>query len=120
MLNQTVITGNLGDDPKEFFSPDGVPVTSFDIAFQAAKKKTCWIRVVTFNKLAEISAKHLHKGARIAISGTLDQNKWTDKEGNNHSTFQILGNTLEFIKTDGRGFKEGEATPETINDDMPF
>jgi len=120
MLNQTVITGNLGDDPKEFFSPDGVPVTSFDLAFTSSGKKTCWIRVVTFKKLAEICAKHLHKGARIAISGTLDQNKWTDKEGNNHSTFQILGNTLEFIKTDGRGFKEGETTPETINDDVPF
>ena len=119
MLNQTIITGNLGDDPKEFFSPEGVPVTSFDLAFQAAKKKTCWIRVVTFNKLAEICAKHLHKGARIAISGQLDQNKWTDKEGQNKTTFQILGNTLEFIKTDGRGFKDG-ASAETINDDPPF
>ena len=89
MLNQTVITGNLGEDPKEFFSAEGVPVTSFDLAFQAAKKKTCWIRVVTFNKLAELCAKHLHKGARIAISGQLDQNKWTDKEGQNRSSFQI-------------------------------
>ena len=120
MLNQTVITGNLGDDPKEYFSPEGIPVTSFDLAFSVSKKKTCWIRVVTFKKLAEICAKYLHKGARIAISGTLDQNKWTDKEGNNHSTFQILGNSMEFIKTDGRGFKEGETTPETINDDVPF
>jgi single-strand DNA-binding protein len=123
MLNQTVITGNLGDDPKEFFSPEGATVTSFDLAFQAAKKKTCWIRVVTFNKLAEISAKYLHKGARIAISGTLDQNKWTDKEGNNHTTFQILGNSMEFIKTDGRGFNketEGEENTDPVTDDVPF
>lgn len=125
MLNQTVITGNLGDDPKEFFSPEGTTVTSFDLAFQAAKKKTCWIRVVTFNKLAEISAKYLHKGARIAISGTLDQNKWTDKDGNNHTTFQILGNSMEFIKTDGRGFNkeagaEGEENTDPVIDDVPF
>ena len=74
MLNQTVITGNLEDDPKEFFSAEGVPVTSFDLAFQAAKKKTCWIRVVTFNRVWRKSVpKHLHKGARIAISGQLDQ-----------------------------------------------
>jgi single-strand DNA-binding protein len=120
MLNQTVITGNLGDDPKEFFSNEGVPVTSFDIAFQAAKKKTCWIRVVTFNKLAEICSQYLHKGARIAISGQLDQNKWTDKEGQNHTSFQIIGNSLEFIKTDGRGFKDGGTTVETINAEAPF
>ncbi len=79
MLNQSVITGNLGDDPKIYFSPDGVPVTSFDIAFQAAKKKTCWIRVVTFNKLADVCGKYLKKGNRIAVSGILDQSKWTDK-----------------------------------------
>jgi len=119
MLNQTVITGNLGEDPKEFFSAEGVPVTSFDLAFQAAKKKTCWIRVVTFNKLAELCTKDLHKGARNAISGQLDQNKWTDKEGQNRSSFQTMGNTIEFIRTDGRGFKEGES-PEAINDGVPF
>ena len=119
MLNQSVITGNLGDDPKIYFSPDGVPVTSFDIAFQAAKKKTCWIRVVTFNKLAEVCGKYLKKGNRIAVSGILDQSKWTDKEGNNHTTFQILGNTIEFIRIDESVFKDG-ATAETINDETPF
>ena len=118
MLNQTVITGNLGDDPKEFFSAEGVPVTSFDLAFQAAKKKTCWIRVVTFNKLAEICAKYLRKGNRIAVAGLLDQNKWS-KDGQNHTSFQILGNTIEFIKVDESVFKDG-VTAEAINDDPPF
>lgn len=119
MLNQTVITGNLGEDPKDFFTPDGTQVTSFNMAFQAGKKKTCWIKVVCFKKLAELASKYLHKGARIAISGTLDQDKWTDKEGQNRSSFQIMGNTIEFIKTDGRGFKDG-ATAEAINDEVPF
>ena len=120
MLNQTIIVGHLGEDPKEFFSAEGVAVTSFDIAFQAAKKKTCWIRVVTFQKLAELCTKHLHKGAKIAIAGQLDQNKWVDKDGQNRSSFQIIGNSLEFIKTDGRGFKDGEATEEVTGEAMPF
>ena len=120
MLNQTIIVGHLGDDPKEFFSAEGVAVTSFDLAFQAAKKKTCWIKVVTFQKLAELCTKHLHKGAKIAIAGQLDQQKWTDKEGQNRSSFQIIGNSLEFIKTDGRGFKDGEATEEVTGDGVPF
>jgi single-strand DNA-binding protein len=119
MLNQTVLTGNLGEDPRDFFTPDGIQVTSFNLAFQSGKKKTCWIKVVCFKKLAELASRYLHKGARIAISGTLDQEKWTDKEGQNKTTFQILGNTLEFIKTDGRGFTDG-ATAEAINDEVPF
>ncbi len=120
MLNQVTIAGNCGSDPQVYFSPDGIQVTSLDIAFRSAKKKTSWIRVVFFQAAAELVSRHLHKGARIAVSGILDQSKWTDKEGNNHTTFQILGNSIEFIKTDGRGFKEGETTPETINDDVPF
>jgi single-strand DNA-binding protein len=120
MLNQTVITGNLGEDPKDFFTSDGIQVTNFNLAFQSGKKKTCWIKVVCFKKLAELASKYLHKGARIAISGTLDQDKWIDKDEKNHTTFQLLGNTIEFIRTDGRGFKEGETTPETINEEVPF
>jgi single-strand DNA-binding protein len=114
MLNQCIITGNLGEDPKVFYSPEGNPVTSFDLAFKSSKKKICWIKVVTFSKLAEISGQYLHKGARIAIAGTLDQNKWTTDDGQNRSTFQIIGNSLEFIKTDGRGFKEGTQSDEEV------
>jgi len=120
MLNQFIATGNLGDDPKVFYSPDGNPVTSFSLAFQAGKKKTCWIKVVTFHKLAEVCATYLHKGARIAIAGILDQNKWTTDDGQTRSTFQVIANTIEFIKTDGRGFKGGEAGGEANNDEVPF
>jgi single-strand DNA-binding protein len=120
MINQCVVTGNLGEDPKVFYSPEGNPVTSFNLAFQSGKKKTCWIKVVTFHKLAEICSTYLHKGAKIAISGILDQNKWTTDDGQNRSAFQIIGNTIEFIKTDGRGFKDGEAPPESLSEDVSF
>ena len=73
MLNQCVLTGNLGQDPEVFYSSEGNPVTSFNIAFHSSKKKTCWIRVVCFQKLADIASKFLHKGARIAVIGTLDR-----------------------------------------------
>ena len=49
--------------------------------------------------------------------GILDQNKWQGDDGQNRSTFQIIANTIEFIKTDGRGFKNGEAPAD---DDVPF
>ncbi len=109
MLNQCTLTGNLGADPEVFYSSEGNPVATFNLAFHSSKKKTGWIKVVCFNKLAEISAQYLHKGARIAIVGTLDQHKWETDEGQQRSSFQLIANALEFIKTDGRGFKEGHA-----------
>jgi single-strand DNA-binding protein len=116
MLNQIVLTGNLGADPEVFYSSEGNPVASFSLAFHSSKKKTGWIKVTCFQRLAEVAEKYLHKGARIAIIGTLDQNKWETDEGQTRSTLQCLANSLEFIKTDGRGFnEEGQK-----QDDVPF
>ena len=115
MLNQVVLTGNLGADPEVFYNPEGNPVASFNIAFHSSKKKTGWIKVVCFQKLAEVTSQYLHKGARIAIIGTLDQHRWESDEGIQKSSFQVIANTLEFIKTDGRGFSDNKT-----DDDVPF
>ncbi len=115
MLNQTVLTGNLGADPEVFYSSEGNPVASFDLAFRSSKKKTGWIKVTCFQRLAEVAEKYLHKGARIGIVGTLDQQKWETDEGVTRSSFQLIANSLEFIKTDGRGFENGQD-----NEDTPF
>ena len=98
MLNQTLLTGNLGQDPEIFFSSDGDPIAKFSIAFKASKKKTCWIQVVCFKRLAEITEKYLHQGARVGILGTLDENKWETDEGVKRSNFQLICNSMEFIK----------------------
>ena len=115
MLNQTVLTGNLGADPEVFYSSSGDPISTFNLAFKSSKKKTGWIKVTGFHKLAEIVEKYLHKGARIAIVGTLDQQKWETDEGVQRSSFQLIANSIEFIKTNGKGFEEGQT-----EDDIPF
>jgi single-strand DNA-binding protein len=117
MLNQTILTGNLGADREVFYSSEGNPIASFNLAFRSSKKKTGWIKVVCFGKLAEVSEKYLHKGARIGVIGTLDNQKWETDEGIQRSSFQVIANTLEFIKTDGRGF-EGEQHSDS--DEIPF
>lgn len=122
MLNQTVLTGNLGQDPEIFFTSEGDPIAKFSLAFKGSKKKTCWIKVVCFKRLAEIVEKYLHKGARIGIIGNLDENKWETDEGIQKSSFQLLCNSLEFIKTDGRGFEnDGDGRGFENNEDgTPF
>ncbi len=115
MLNQTVLTGNLGADPEVFYNSEGDPISSFNLAFQSSKKKTGWIKVVCFNRLAEVAETYLHKGARIAVIGTLDQQKWETEDGKTRTNFQLIANSLEFIKTDGRGFDNDQQ-----KDDTPF
>jgi single-stranded DNA-binding protein len=47
-------------------------------------------KVVCFQKLAEVSQKYLHKGARIAVIGTLDHHKWETDEGIQRASFQLM------------------------------
>jgi len=78
-------------------------VTSFSIAFKSTGDKANWIKVACFKKTAELADKHLHKGARVGITGILDEESWESNDGK-RSKIKIIANSVEFIKTDGRGF----------------
>ena len=113
MLNQCILVGNLGDDPAVFFTHEGNPITTFSIAFQSSPKKTGWIKITCYNRLGEIASKYLTKGSRVAVTGILDQHKWTTDDGQNRSTFQVIATNLEFIKVSYQG-------NEVQTDDIPF
>ena len=115
MLNSCILTGNLGADPEVFNSSKGDTVATFNLAFRSSKTKSGWIKVTCFGRLAEVATRYLHKGARIAVVGALDQNKWKSDKGNQRSSIQLISNSIEFIKTDGRGFEEGKS-----DDSIPF
>jgi single-strand DNA-binding protein len=75
-MNEVIITGNLGADPEIRYSQNRDPIATFNLAFRHGKDKTGWIKVVCFNKTAEVAETYLHKRATILISATLDYNKW--------------------------------------------
>ncbi len=105
-MNNIVISGNLGNDPEIYFSEEGSPnFATFSLAFKSIKDKTCWIKAVAFNRTAEIVDQYLHKGAKICISGLMDENTWETDDGQRRSSLQLICNSIEFIKTDGRGFE---------------
>lgn len=98
MINQLILTGNLGNDPEIFFRSEGDPVTSFSLAFKSGKEKTGWIKCVCFNKNAEIAEKYLHTGARVAVVGYLSFSKWKTDQGDARSKLEMIVNSIEFIK----------------------
>jgi len=106
-MNECILTGNLGADPEIKYSRNGDPIATFNLAFRLPKERTGWIKVVCFNRVAEAAETYLHKGAKILVSATLDQNKWETEDGQQRSSIQLIANRIEFIKTDGRGFENG-------------
>jgi single-strand DNA-binding protein len=117
MLNQCVLSGNLGHDPETRYYGESQdqPVTSFSLAFRASKTRTGWIRVVCFQRLAEVAEQYLHRGARVAVTGTLDQMEWEGEEGRKRTGFQLIAQSLEFIKINELG---SEAEQPAV--DLPF
>lgn len=108
-MNTVIVTGNLGNDPEIFYSNSGDPIASFNIAVKSRKDKTSWIKVTAFKKMAEVCATYLHKGAKVLVNGSLDQEKW-ESNGENRSSIKIIAFQIEFIKTDGRGFENGDSS----------
>lgn len=116
-MNSVVLSGNLGADPEVRYSSDGDPIASFNLAVKSGREKTAWIKVVAFKRLAEVVETYLHRGARVLVSGCLDQDKWETDEGQKRTLIKVLANSIEFLKTDGRGFDHKTNSTDTPTDD---
>ena len=113
-VNKVILVGNLGKDPEVRRMTSGDPVVNLSVATSESwrdkasgekKEKTEWHRVVIFNKnLADVAEKYLKKGAKVYIEGQLQTRKWTDKDGaEKYSTEVVLQNFRgELTMLDGR------------------
>ena len=90
-VNKVILVGNLGKDPEVRRMQDGRPVVNMSVATSESwrdkatgerKEKTEWHRVVIFNEgLAKIAEQYLKKGSKVYLEGALQTRKWTDQQG---------------------------------------
>ena len=118
-VNKVILVGNLGKDPEVRRMQSGDPVVNLSLATSETwrdkssgerKEKTEWHRVVIFNKnLAEVAEKYLRKGSKVYVEGSLQTRKWTDKDGaEKYSTEIVLQNFRgELTMLDTKGSGEG-------------
>jgi single-strand DNA-binding protein len=111
-LNKVQIIGNLGRDPEMRYTPSGSAVTNFTVAVNRPRRgqdgnftdETEWFRVVLWDKMAETANEFLRKGGAVYIEGRLQSRKYTDKDGVEKTSVEIVGN--EMILLSGR--EEGQ------------
>jgi len=104
-VNKAIIVGNLGKDPEVKFLTNGDAVCSFSIATTDSWKdkegqkqeKTEWHNIVMYRKLAEIAGEYLKKGSPIYVEGALQTRKWTNKEGQERYTTEIVANSMQML-----------------------
>lgn len=147
-LNKVQIIGNLGRDPETRYMPNGDCVCNIAVATTETwkdkntgekKEQTEWHRVVMYRKLGEIAGQYLKKGSSVYLEGKLQTRKWTDKDGVERYTTEIIADSMQMLGSgpkasdsdDPRNYQDGAkvnkaagrkfSTPDNfIPDDVPF
>ncbi len=125
-VNKVILVGNVGRDPETRRMPSGDPVVNFSIATSETwrdkatgerKEKTEWHNVVIFNEnLAKVAEQYVKKGSKIYIEGQLQTRKYTDKNGVEKQSTEVVLQRFrgELTLLDGRsgGGGSGESGDE--------
>ena len=99
-VNKVILVGHLGKDPEVRTMNNGGEVVSFSIATSEnwndkasgeRKEKTEWHNIVIFNEnLGRIAKQYLRKGSSVYVEGQLQTRKWTDQNGNDRYTTEVV------------------------------
>jgi single-strand DNA-binding protein len=105
-INKVILVGNVGKDPELKYFPNGDAFCNLTLATSESwtdktsgekKERTEWHSLIFTKKLAEITAKHVVKGSQIYVEGRLQTRKWTDKEGKDRFTTEIVAHEMQML-----------------------
>jgi single-strand DNA-binding protein len=99
-VNKVILVGNLGRDPEIRSTGEGARIANLNLATSESwrdrmsgerKERTEWHRVVIFNeRLVEVAEKYLRKGSKIYVEGALQTRKWTDQQGQDRYSTEVV------------------------------
>jgi len=135
--NTITLVGNLTRDPELRFTTSGRGVASFGIAvgrrYQVNgewQEQTSYFNVTAWGQLGENAAASLTKGARVVVTGRLEQREYTTREGDKRTAIDVIADELGPLlrwataqvertpRTDGQGSSKGGSSP--VGESNPF
>lgn len=105
-VNKVILLGNCGRDPEVRYLPSGMAVANTSIATSSRRKdkqsgetieETQWHRVTFYDRLAEIAGEYLKKGSPVYIEGRLKYGKYTDKDGHEQNTCDVIATEMQLL-----------------------
>ncbi len=129
MFNRIVLIGRLTADPELKFVGDNIALCKFSLAVDRrfkddkGEKQTDFINCTAWRKQAELIAQYVKKGHKLAIEGTLQQERWETKEGEKRSTYTVQVDNFTFLEAAANGATapaQGTFEPSVSPDDLPF
>lgn len=102
-MNTTILFGNLGANPELRHSKSGTPVCNLSLATNERNKvdgewvdHTEWHNIVVFGRQGEVCAQNLSKGSRVLVEGKIRKRTYTDKNGIERKSLEIIADRVEF------------------------
>ena len=142
-MNKVILIGNLTKDPEQTYTPSNICVCRFTVAVnrsyssQNGDKQTDFLPVVCWRNQAENCAKHLKKGSKVGVSGSIQTRTYDDANGVRRYVTEIVADEVQFLSTrneNGEGDlpeipevretrrapRVEDARPVASDDDLPF
>ena len=117
-INKVILVGTLGADPETRHATggNGTTITSVRLATNESwtdkqgqkQERTEWHRVKFFGKLAEIASEYLRKGSQVFVEGSLRTDKYTDRDGNERYSTDIIASEMQMLGGRSQGDSQGE------------
>jgi single-strand DNA-binding protein len=117
-VNKAFILGNCGKDPEVRYAPSGMAVCNLSIATSSKRKdkssgemieETQWHRVTFYDKLAEIVGQYVKKGKPIFVEGRIVYRKYTDKDGVEKFSTEIVASEMQLLGGNDGGERPAQA-----------
>lgn len=139
-MNKVILVGRLTKDVElRYTQTTNTPVASFTLAVDrkvakiGEERKSDFLNIVAWNKLADIASRNLSKGVRVGIIGTIQNRSWEKDDGTKKYITEIIADDIEFLDTKKKegpdiNILTGNIQEEEIeytqiadvNDDLPF
>lgn len=142
-VNKVILLGNVGRDPELRFMASGTAVCNVSVATSSRRKdknsgetieETQWHRVTFYERLAEVAGEYLKKGKPVYVEGRLKYGKFTDKDGHEKNTVDIIATEMQLLGGRDDDEKPAASRPaaqrpapaktgsgfEDMDDDIPF
>ncbi len=108
-LNKVFLIGNLTRDPELRYIPSGTAVATFTVASGRAytlasgekREETCFVRVVSWSRQAELCGEYLSKGSPVFVEGRLQSRSWEAQDGQKRSTIEVVAQNIQFLSRGG-------------------
>lgn len=124
-MNSLTIIGNLTRDPEMRTTRDGINVCSFSVAVnrrrrEGQEKETDYFRVTAWRKLGENCAKCLHKGSKVAVTGSVSVSTYQAQDGSTRASLDVNANEVEFISPKQDKPENNSGFVEVTGEDLPW